>query len=71
MFDKNHKIKIEKLFDQLDLEVVLIHVTSSGISNQKLFANSLIKKYLKDANFHDFDRQKNGSENKKIVCHVA
>ena len=67
MFDKNHKIKIEKLFDQLDLEVVLIHVTSSGISNQKLFANSLIKKYLKDFNFHDFDRQKNGSENKKIV----
>ena len=67
MFDKNHKIKIEKLFDQLNLEVVLIHLTSSGISNQKLFANLLIKKYLKDSNFHDFDKQKNGLENKKIV----
>ena len=67
MFDKNLKLKIEKLFDQLGLETVLLHVTSSGISNKKLFANNLIKKYLKDSNFHDFDKQKNGLENKKIV----
>ena len=67
MFDKNLKLKIEKLFDQLGLETVLLHVTSSGISNKKLFANNLIKKYLKDSNFHDFDKQKNGLENKKAL----